>query len=76
MSPFYAVRVTADGYQVGVTTDGRDFSPIPRAAFGKPLDAVRYAELRQQAVSPLRVSDEDVAPPSASSIEPLTRLGK
>lgn len=77
MSPYYRVRWTGDGYQVGVTTDGRDFAPIPRAAFGKPLDAVRYAELRQQAVSPLRASGEDVVVPLAtSSPEPLTRLGK
>lgn len=77
MTPFYAVRVTADGYQVGVTTDGRDFSPIPRAAFGTPRAAINYAELRQQAVSPLRVSGEDVGSPlPASSPEPLTRLGK
>lgn len=77
MTPFYAVRVTADGYQVGVTTDGRDFSPIPRAAFANPRDAVRYADLRQSAVSPLRVSGEDVVtPPATSSLEPLTRLGK
>lgn len=77
MTPFYAVRVTDDGYQVGVTTDGRDFAPIPRAVFAKPRDAVRYAELRQQAVSPLRASGEDVVVPLAtSSPEPLTRLGK
>jgi hypothetical protein len=77
VSPFFCVRVTDAGFQVGITTDGRDFVPIPRAAFGKPRDAVRYAELRQQAVSPLRVSVEDVgSPPLTSSVEPLTRLGK
>lgn len=76
MTPFYRVRWDESGYQVGMTTDGRDFVAIPRAAFGKPRDAVRYAELRQQAVSPLRVSGVDAAPPSASTPEPLTRLGK
>lgn len=77
MTPFYRVRWEGPDYQVGITTDGRDFVAIPEATFGEPLPAVRYAELRQQAVSPLRASVEDVgSPPLTSSVEPLTRLGK
>lgn len=77
MSPFFCIRYIDGQHQVGITTDGRDFVAIPRAAFGKPRDAVRYAELRQQAVSPLRGSVVDVgAPLPTSTTEPLTRLGK
>jgi hypothetical protein len=78
MSPFYCVRVdhTSGGdtrYQVGWTTDGRDFHPIPSGAFGRPRDAYRYTELRQQAVSPLRASVVDPAsPPRLGSRQSLS----
>ena len=74
--PFFHIHWRDSLHIVCMTTNGLDHSPIPRAAFGEPRPAIDYAELRQQAVSPLRVSIEDVAPPSASSIELLTRLGK
>lgn len=74
--PFFHIHWRDSLHIVCMTTNGLNHFPIPRASFGTPRAAINYAELRQQAVSPLRVSDEDVAPPSASSIEPLTRLGK
>ena len=75
MSPFYAIRYIDGQHVVGVTTDGRDFAPLPRAAFGKPRDAIRYAEMRQRAVSPLRAPGETETP---SSVSPgvLTGAGK
>ena len=68
MSPYYVIRVDGGRFQVGVTTDGTDFSPIPTGAFGTPREAIRYAEMRQLQVSPLRAPVEsEVSLPSASA---------
>lgn len=53
---YYCIRVVDGRHVVGITTDGRDFTPIPRAAFDSPRDAVAYADMRQSAISPLRTS--------------------
>ena len=59
MSDFYGCRVRDDySHEVYVTTDGRDRIPLPRAAFGNPREAIRYAEMRQANVSPLRVEPD------------------
>lgn len=52
---YYAIRVREDGrHQVYTTTNGRDRLDIPTAAFGKPRDAIRYCEMREARISPLR----------------------
>lgn len=58
MTDFFAIRYVDGRHQVGMTSDGRDFIPLPRAAFGNPRDAIRYAEMRQANVSPLREADD------------------
>lgn len=64
---FYCIRVLGDGrHQVGTTTDGRDFLAIPRAAFGSPRDAIRYADMRQAHISPLRSPEDGRGDPSPS----------
>ena len=76
MSTYYLIRVIDGRFQVGATTDGIDFAPLPRAAFGTPREAIRYADMRQQNTSPLRSSVEgSTAPPSVQpSAERLTAL--
>ena len=60
MTDFFAVHVRPDGtHEVYITPDGISRIPVPRAAFGNPRDAIRYAEMRQLAVSPLRSLDDD-----------------
>ncbi len=54
----YRIRVIDGRYVVGGTTNGIDFRPIPTGAFGKPRDAVRYAEMRERNVQPLRTDGE------------------
>lgn len=70
--PFFHIHWRDSLHIVCMTTNGLNHSPIPRASFGTPRAAINYAELRQQAVSPLHVSGEDVgSPPLTSSPEPL-----
>jgi len=59
VSPYFCIRVVDGRHVTGYTTDGIDFYPIPKAAFASPRDAIRYAEMRQLAVSPLRSLDDD-----------------
>jgi hypothetical protein len=83
MNRYHCIRIVDDRYQVGVTTDGRDFVPLPRAAFGNPRDAIRYADMRQADVSPLREADDEVGgavravipAPSSASPSGLTAAG-
>ena len=70
MSRYYAIRVIDGRHVVGVTTDGRDFVPIPTGAFGKPRDAIRYAELRQRDTSPLRGPEEEPGVPPCPALPP------
>jgi hypothetical protein len=74
MTPAYHAHVDSGRYVACVTTNGLDHIRIPTAAFGKPRDAIRYCEMRQAAVSPLRSSDDDPAsaPPAGSSPEQPT----
>jgi hypothetical protein len=58
MSDYFCVHVVEGRHVVGYTTSGLDFYPLPRAAFGSPRDAVRFAEMRQANVSPLRPGSE------------------
>lgn len=65
MSGFYC-HVRPDGsYGVHMTTNGIDRIPVPTAIFGKPRDAIRYAEMRDQHVSPMR------EPVETSAVLPL-----
>src|SRR5690349_16380597 len=79
MSDYFCIRYVDGRHQVGMTSDGRDFIPLPRAAFGNPRDAIRYAEMRQMAVSPLRGADDvtDARSRTSSSVPPsgLTTAG-
>lgn len=70
MTGFYC-HVRDDGsYGVHMTTNGHDRIPVPTAIFGKPRDAVRYAEMREQHVSPMRARVEE--PASAPPPAPLS----
>lgn len=73
MSPYYVIRLDGDRYRVGVTTDGTDFAPIPSGAFGTPREAIRYAEMRQLQVSPLRAPVVDPVSLPGSTAGSLTR---
>ena len=88
MSTFYGIEVDAEGrHRVYATDDGISRIPVPRAAFGNPRDAIRYAEMRQTQVSPLRSADDgdshqsrtsSSAEPSGASVlagRPLARSG-
>jgi hypothetical protein len=74
MSPMCVLRVIDGLYVPGMTTDGRDFLPITNAADKRPMPAIRYADMRNANVSPLRSSDDDPAsaPPAGSSPEQPT----
>jgi hypothetical protein len=65
---YFAIAVIDGQYRVYETRDGIARTYIPTGAFGKPMDAVRYADMRQAQTSPLRAPDEDpVVPPLAGS---------
>lgn len=66
----YAIRVIDGRHQVGVTTTGRDFAPLPRAAFPTPRAAITYASMREANVSPLR-SESHRSPDAAPSGAPV-----
>ena len=70
----YYVSVRPDGsYEVYATTNGIDRTPVPTGVFGKPRDAIRYAEMRDAHISPLRSSGEAPAsPPAGASPDALT----
>ena len=73
---FYGIEVRADGrHQVFATDDGIRRTPVPTAIFGKPRDAIRYAEMRERQVSPLRAPEgaaADLPLPSAAPSGVLT----
>lgn len=76
VSPFYGIEVRDGQHVVYETTDGIHRTYLPRAVFGSPRKAIAYADMRQAAISPLRVRDEpEVSLPSGSS-RPLTRSDK
>ena len=80
MTDYFGVSVRADGrHEVYITPDGIVRYPIPRAAFGNPRDAIRYAEMRQRATRPLREADDvtDARSRTPSSVSPsgLTSAG-
>ena len=57
MTGFYC-HVRPDGsYGVHMTTNGHDRIPVPDAIFGNPRDAIRFAEMRELNVSPLRAPE-------------------
>lgn len=56
----YYVRVREDGrHQVFATTNGIDRTDVPHADYEQPLPAIRYAQMREAEVSPLRDRAED-----------------
>ena len=63
---FYSIRIVGDRHVVGITTNGVDWLPLPRAAFGNPRDAIRYADMRQRDISPLRVAEDVAAHPAGA----------
>lgn len=75
MSTTWHIHVEAGHYVACVTTTGLDHQRVPRGAFGKPLDAIRYCDMRQAAVSPLRAPGE-AGTPSPASPGVLTDAGK
>lgn len=74
MSPYYGIAVRLDGaYEVYMTDDGIRRTPVPSAIYDKPRDAIRYADMRQANISPLRApGDEPASPPAGSSSGVLT----
>ena len=80
MTDYFSIRVIDGHHQVGVTSDGRDFIPLPRAAFPTPRAAIAYASMRQMAVSPLRSADDDnqarLRTPSSAESSGLTSAGR
>ena len=77
---YFCIRVVDGRHVTGYTTDGLDFYPIPKGAFASPRDAIRYAEMRQRQVSPLREADDetDARSRTPSSVSPsgLTTAGR
>jgi hypothetical protein len=64
---YFGIRVRDDGlHEVYVTEDGISKMPLPRAVFVRPRDAVRFADMRQAGVSPLRPGPEGLvlSPPA------------
>ena len=68
--PYFCIRIVDGRHVAGYTTDGRDWYPIPKAAFGSPRDAVRYCEMRQAKVSPLRSRQEEAVARAVSPVPP------
>ena len=67
MSPFYGIAVIEGQHQVYRTTDGIEREYLPHAAFGKPRDAIRYADMRQADVQPLRPASSGAPDPGPST---------
>lgn len=68
---YFGIEVVDGQHQVYTTPDGIRRTPIPHAAFGRPRDAIRYVEMRQANVSPLRASVEpSVSLPEVSAEPP------
>lgn len=75
MNALFHIHVENGQHVVCATTDGRDHLPVPHGVFGKPRDAIRYAEMRNQHISPLRSSVEaSVSLPEVSADGPRGRL--
>lgn len=75
MSPFYHCHVREGRHVVCATTNGLDHSPVPTGAFGKPMDAIRYADMRNANVQPLRSlgssgEDSGLVPPAGLESSP------
>lgn len=67
--PFHA-HVEDGRYRVCSTTNGLDHTPVHKAIYDKPADAIRVARARNQNIQPLRDSAESPgAPPSGDSAE-------
>lgn len=75
VSPFFGIEVRDGQYVVYETTDGIHRTYLPRAVFGSPRKAIAYADMRQQAISPLRAPGE-AGTPSPASPGALTGAGK